>query len=292
MTPQEIKSALTFNLGTVPIDAMREALAQREAMTPIFLAELERMADAHEGLLDEQESYIFHIMAMFLLAQFRETRALAPLVRICHLPVDDLDFLLEDIINESLGNILASVCGNDLASVKSIIENRELDPFVRGAGLSALATLYSEEALTRESLVNYLRDVSRTFETDPEMWTLWAQIAYDIWPAELMPQIRAAFDEDLIDNMLAELSEFEDVVLQGQEATLTDLRRLYQYVTDPAETLERWGCFRGGWDYEPEPDILDDALHMPYFRETPKVGRNDPCPCGSGKKYKKCCMPG
>jgi preprotein translocase subunit SecA len=24
-------------------------------------------------------------------------------------------------------------------------------------------------------------------------------------------------------------------------------------------------------------------------RETPKVGRNDPCPCGSGKKYKRCC---
>ncbi len=26
-----------------------------------------------------------------------------------------------------------------------------------------------------------------------------------------------------------------------------------------------------------------------YVRPTPKVGRNDPCPCGSGKKYKKCC---
>jgi uncharacterized protein YecA (UPF0149 family) len=26
-----------------------------------------------------------------------------------------------------------------------------------------------------------------------------------------------------------------------------------------------------------------------FRRETPKVGRNDPCPCGSGKKYKKCC---
>ena len=26
-----------------------------------------------------------------------------------------------------------------------------------------------------------------------------------------------------------------------------------------------------------------------YRRETPKVGRNDPCPCGSGRKYKKCC---
>ncbi len=26
-----------------------------------------------------------------------------------------------------------------------------------------------------------------------------------------------------------------------------------------------------------------------YRRPNPKVGRNDPCPCGSGKKYKKCC---
>ena len=27
----------------------------------------------------------------------------------------------------------------------------------------------------------------------------------------------------------------------------------------------------------------------PTTREEPKIGRNDPCPCGSGKKYKKCC---
>ncbi len=27
----------------------------------------------------------------------------------------------------------------------------------------------------------------------------------------------------------------------------------------------------------------------PIVRESPKIGRNDPCPCGSGKKYKKCC---
>jgi hypothetical protein len=28
----------------------------------------------------------------------------------------------------------------------------------------------------------------------------------------------------------------------------------------------------------------------PFRRELPKVGRNDPCPCGSGKKHKKCCL--
>jgi len=29
--------------------------------------------------------------------------------------------------------------------------------------------------------------------------------------------------------------------------------------------------------------------HETYRREAPKVGRNEPCPCGSGKKFKKCC---
>jgi preprotein translocase subunit SecA len=31
-----------------------------------------------------------------------------------------------------------------------------------------------------------------------------------------------------------------------------------------------------------------DAVPETYRRETPKLGRNDPCPCGSGRKFKKC----
>ena len=34
---------------------------------------------------------------------------------------------------------------------------------------------------------------------------------------------------------------------------------------------------------------LQNAAQSPVKREEDKVGRNDPCPCGSGKKYKKCC---
>lgn len=33
----------------------------------------------------------------------------------------------------------------------------------------------------------------------------------------------------------------------------------------------------------------DHDLPETFVREAPKVGRNDPCPCGSGKKFKKCC---
>ena len=42
-------------------------------------------------------------------------------------------------------------------------------------------------------------------------------------------------------------------------------------------------------DYLPAPyDPYYD--NEPYVRPEPKIGRNDPCPCGSGKKYKKCCL--
>ena len=42
--------------------------------------------------------------------------------------------------------------------------------------------------------------------------------------------------------------------------------------------------FKAGKNSCPPPDFLADG-----GLAAPKVGRNDPCPCGSGKKYKKCC---
>jgi uncharacterized protein YecA (UPF0149 family) len=40
--------------------------------------------------------------------------------------------------------------------------------------------------------------------------------------------------------------------------------------------------------YLDDEEDLDDEVQT-VRREGPKIGRNDPCPCGSGKKYKKCC---
>ena len=39
----------------------------------------------------------------------------------------------------------------------------------------------------------------------------------------------------------------------------------------------------------PEPENGEYAIDLPVRRSGPKVGRNEPCPCGSGKKYKNCC---
>ena len=53
----------------------------------------------------------------------------------------------------------------------------------------------------------------------------------------------------------------------------------YEVVDDEDDWLEP-----DPWSWL-EPEIVQ----QPYVRNAPKVGRNDPCPCGSGKKYKKCC---
>ncbi len=63
---------------------------------------------------------------------------------------------------------------------------------------------------------------------------------------------------------------------------------------------QRWQE-ESAWKVDDEFDYADDlfnesdsrfnlSMQHPCERDTPKVGRNDPCPCGSGKKYKKCCL--
>jgi uncharacterized protein len=44
--------------------------------------------------------------------------------------------------------------------------------------------------------------------------------------------------------------------------------------------------------FRPMREQADRERLAPIRRDAPKVGRNDPCPCGSGKKYKKCCGAG
>ena len=44
------------------------------------------------------------------------------------------------------------------------------------------------------------------------------------------------------------------------------------------------------FEYEKGTPWFTDEKGTPYKRTQPKINRNAPCPCGSGKKYKKCCI--
>jgi preprotein translocase subunit SecA len=78
---------------------------------------------------------------------------------------------------------------------------------------------------------------------------------------------------------------FQDLIYLIKEETLKILFRIQITQSAPAEELsaprEQEMTFSHG----------DSSQHKkkPVKRDGGKVGRNDPCPCGSGKKYKKCC---
>ena len=65
---------------------------------------------------------------------------------------------------------------------------------------------------------------------------------------------------------------------------------------DAIGTLESWS--RGGGEdiveetFDEEAELAEFDPGAPYVNPVRDVGRNDPCPCGSGKKYKKCCLAG
>ena len=73
-------------------------------------------------------------------------------------------------------------------------------------------------------------------------------------------------------------------VALGDKFTLEQLVRIVveEMVNHPIAEFRRE---KGEWVFY-DGQLVPQA---PYVRKEAKVGRNDPCPCGSGKKYKKCC---
>lgn len=75
------------------------------------------------------------------------------------------------------------------------------------------------------------------------------------------------------------LLDLESGSKQARKAA-DQLRMLLEQGEDVVD--EPWEPMGESWDFM-------EPLQKPYVRTEPKIGRNDPCPCGSGKKYKHCC---
>ncbi len=143
-----------------PREALEHAVAARQEITPYLLSALEDTRDRYREIA-EDSGYMAHLYATYLLAQFRERRAYPLIVDLFSLPIDALDRLVGDTITEDLGQILASVCGTDTTLIAGMIENEDLDEYVRGSAISALLSLVAVETLTREEVIRYFAELFR-----------------------------------------------------------------------------------------------------------------------------------
>jgi hypothetical protein len=155
METAEILHQLERATGKFPRAAVEAAIVRREEITPELLRILEETVN-RAAELDAQGDYMAHLYAMFLLAQFRETRAYPIMVRFARLPGDLMYSLCGDFVTEDPARILASVCGGEIGGMQAIIECEEADEYARGAALGSLMALVAsgQKAATRSSIIS------------------------------------------------------------------------------------------------------------------------------------------
>ena len=303
MTIPEILKELEPYTRRFPMEAMKAAVEQREAITPELLRVVEAVAE--EPLeYAERKDYMLHLFALFLLAQFREKRAYASIVRMMSAPGETPFDLLGDTVSAGLSQILASVYDGNPALLQGLVENEAANEFVRSTALDTFLVLEHTGQMPRDEVVEYFRSLfhGKIQREHSYAWDGLVCAVADLPAPELLEEVRWAYAEGLIDDTVADLKGIERDIAAPNPGR----RKRHHRIEDAISTMEWWDCFQPK-DSQPEelPELETPApppvtsapaptsyvAPKPFVRE-PKVGRNDPCPCGSGKKYKKCCGKG
>lgn len=247
----------------------REALDHLISLVSRRLAEAEKIDDASEG---EPVG-----PACAVLGEIGDAQSVETLIRCLRADAD-----------EEVALALARIGAGALGGLKGLLMDAEEDLDVRIQAVIALSYLAHLHPETRGDVVQAFQEVlSRDREDDPEVYEWVINGLGGIGAAgESRDAIRRPFERGLMQK--AEIG-LEDALKGGygwvsvQEAE-EDLLEAYRYVDEE-------------WDGEAEEpfsgvsDFLSSAFPEPQepVRVGEKVGRNDPCPCGSGKKYKRCC---
>src|SRR5215510_13202490 len=316
LSVEEMMEIFSYDDHTLPRHALRQAVEKKDEITPHLLKALERAVDDPENVLEAgDDSYIY---AMFLLAQFREKRAYPLIVKLASHAPELVDDLLGDIPTEDLANILASVSAGDTGPIAELAENREAEEFARAAAIRSWLALVVSGDRSREEAMAYYKSLfeGRLEDRNEVVWSELVDAANDLYPEEVYVHIKNAYDEGLVDEYIVDPEWVDEQIDLGKEAVLADLPEWNHLVEDVTVEMGAWFENRehGGewdededwyeedeWDEDDEEDEWDTGRHRlsalngnnfplaePY-RAPDKVGRNDPCPCGSGKKYKRCC---
>jgi hypothetical protein len=287
-TPQEIIDALTVP-ARLPVAALDEATERRDELLPVFLAEVERwLVEEEEPEVPTALFYLFH-----LFAGWREPRAYRLLARVLRADPERLEWELGDATTETAPRVMAAVFDGDVRPICDIIEDPDADEFVRCAMFGALGGLVCQGKLARESLVAYLARCPGYLAAPPgsAIWGGWVSLVGDLKLRELEPVAKRVFAEGLVaplDMRPADLQRKLD------DPTNPSENRQFQPFGDLKEELSSWAWFDEGEDYDDETlerelAEIDDLGSEPVTNPFRRVGRNDPCPCGSGKKFKRCC---
>ncbi len=280
MTPlapiQQQIEALADERG-YPAEAVAACLRQPQQSVPLLRAILGRAARGLE-LSDAEASQLF--LGLHILAQLRDEPSCPVLLRLLRRSTDEVEALLSDAVTETLPKIVASLYDGDAEALFDTIADASVDEFVRDALWRAAAYLTFHGRIGREALAAFIvrYDDERLAPAGDMGWYGWLEAIAQLGLVDLAPRVEPLWDDDRLPYNMLERKHFDEDLA----VALRDPDDAARFERTQAGTIDDVGAALAWADWNGAPE--------PYVNPMRDVGRNDPCPCGSGKKAKKCCL--
>ena len=255
---------------------------------------LEELSKNIENYNSEKGFPIFVDYALFLLAEFKEKKAFPLILKMLSIPNLDGFDVLGDGVMEKLSSIMVSVFDGDFLGLNKIIENKDIDSYIRNSALETYVYFYQNNLVDKKDLIQFLRKIILLYNYDDDIYNFILTVIISTHLIEMIPDVKIMFEQDAIDYYIrGGYAEFIDYLFNYDKFDTIDI------ISNIEDNMASWYCFHKEekdnkeFDY----DNMEQAMNE-FIKESTnqniinynKIGRNDPCPCGSGKKYKKCCL--
>jgi len=258
-------------------------------MVPLFLTAIDQ-AEAASPSTQVALFFVFH-----LLGQWREKSAYRPLAAFLRRPWKELDPILGGATTETTHRVMASVFDGDPTPLYEVILDPGADEFIRARMFDALVIVTLRGGLPREETARFLRACYTDLQPQDECfaWEGWQGAVAMLQLRELKPQVEQAFERGFISPSWLAFKHFERDLQSAIDAEPQSRQRQneFELFGDTIEELSSWAAFAPERGKKQGSGIAwNPGVPAPAVNPFRAVGRNDPCPCGSGKKFKKCCL--
>jgi len=243
----------------------------------------------------DEKKYSFLTHALFLLSEIKNPNALDDVLNIARQNDDYIDFWFGDIMIDIYGCTIYELAKINLSDILKFLKEPNIYCFNKSVIIEAIIFIANSNSEKYDEIINFC-DQLLTFHienkdnrdiVDTEFLGLFISELIDLKAKKLLPEIEQLFQLDIVGYWIC--GHFEDVkkeMLSSKDYSHDKL----SFNLNLKEKYERINTYTFNNNFEEDSEIEEDNYPITPINSTKKIGRNEPCFCGSGKKYKKCCL--
>lgn len=217
------------------------------------------------------------------LAQLKAEQAVAPLLALLR-RIDDYD---DDWVSDDIPTALGELGRSALEPTAAYLADPRHKEWAHVAATKAMVEIGQRHPELRlECITRLTAQLERHADQSMTFNAYLVSALIDLEAREAMPAITQAFNAGKVDEMV--MGDLEDIEIElGLKAAREHSRKPNRLAILGESLRALTGVEENPDKYRLTPETWEPP--RPFVRTLEKTGRNDPCPCGSGKKYKKCC---